>query len=985
MHTTRVPFVPVLFFFLALSHGVLDACEPKDSESEIVAQFLKRCQSRQFSEAAKLFSEELRFQLPETKLKIFFNRLREKNVTHPDSDVDLLTGELISFDPPKPVTHPGGVLWEAVLHFGRAEPHVEIHASARLRAVIDSDKRIIAFEIMRIPGKPCPENAPWIYNGPELGKRLGLDHEINVEFFDVDGKPLDPEQCLNIYSNNKSLCRKIDTLPDEKRTRAFYWTDSDGSYWEPFTPEGKYSADRSFDWKGNTCSITTLPAGTYRLAVSVIPKNKDAHVKPGVAMTPPMTLDAENKAVSIRQSLSVPGTVQARIIDSETEKNIAGAALSVKSWNGTNLPIQVSRDWNRPVDGDDVLINLFLGRYVFVTSVYDRTPDGLVYDQPEEFTQEIVSGATAIFTARLKGRPHTEEELNARWPYVISGAVSNLDGKPVPHAEIVVTGYLGHRPGSQKTIADENGNYSLRFSDHSVTAFRLIGGANPTPEKPRTLAISISVSCPGHVWKGAKNSDGKIVSDQFLIQNEKSGVWSRDDKHHLTCYEPKPSVAVQGENWDEKLAVYAREPKTIDIVVQPSVSIRGKVVFDEPPGEPPGEPDPNSYYGPFVQTVLDLKREERASWQPAFSGPLDKNLNFVTDTLPTEMDAFLEVSCALPDAWKNDKVVAKTDFFKLPHVGRYEAVLRWKTEEKNGIKRHRIYVDSLTDKDGNKIELMYTKPSQPVDYLFNYWTISGVVNDDLGKPVPDATVKLYRSYGYAPVLSRTLTTDSEGKFSHKITAGRRNEGDHRHGGEFYVIRAEKTGHLQKRLDQDVVVFLSDEKQPEQKTRFIAGLSTAVAVPALGEHTQDMILNRNPLIEGVLRDDEGRPLGGHDLGLMDELNLDRDRMKELALDHTQCVTGRDGRFRIEKCPTETPLRFRLFLQDIYGEDESGENDILVTNDFTFKPAEKYEIVLRLHGKSDGSRQLLLVSARSRSDEDAVHSLPAEGYAQAAMPP
>lgn len=547
-------------------------------------------------------------------------------------------------------------------------------------------------------------------------------------------------------------------------------------------------------------------------------------------------------------------------------------------------------------------------------------------------------------------------------PFLITGSVRDLDGKPLSHAEITIMGYLGHRPGRKTVSADENGNYSFRFSRHSITAMWMNRNEPPTPEKPELLPMSISAERPGYVWKGVRKDDGTIVSDKFLARAE-NGQYSRTDSHGMTCVEPEPTGAyAEKAGYDKYNAVFAEKPAVIDIVMRPAVRFRGELPFDEP--VEPADPNNRSSAWTRSSVTFNLPRAERASRQPVFYGPLEETggrWRFDVSVLPYEVDAFLSFTTRLPGAWKEDVTVARTDWFKMPPTGDYTAGLRWDVQEKDGRKLRKLRVDSIVDAAGKAIEPGDAKPVVPVDYLLNRWMIEGTVRDDQGGPLQGAEVGFYRHDGWMFRHKKSATTDAGGRYRIELEAVNRYPYGYKlHGpgdGELCDLRVKKEGFSQRNFDAGHLVFLSDKEDPGMEIFSYKTYSTDRIVPLGKPGTADVVMNRNAKIEGDLSDENGKPLAGFGMLLRsDRKRIDNDARKQYGLPGDDFKTDENGKFDVDRFVDDKVARFQL------SERAPGEKDMLRTHGIRLSPGDRVTVRLRLETTDDGSRRLSIVSGR-----------------------
>jgi protocatechuate 3,4-dioxygenase beta subunit len=554
----------------------------------------------------------------------------------------------------------------------------------------------------------------------------------------------------------------------------------------------------------------------------------------------------------------------------------------------------------------------------------------------------------------------TQEGLDAHRQHSITGTVLDESGNPLSPATIRLWGTF-FRPTSKTTTADAEGKFLLRFNPYELDMVRNGGGEPPTPDNPHQRGIRIEVESPGYVWKGVRTADGQFISEPFFSKREPQGIFSRADSFFLTCFEPEPSDAIKiARNICPQTSVHPHKPLSLDLVMQPSVHIRGTILFDEPPED--AAPDDRWAAWQPARLIFDLPRAETASGQPIFYGQANNDFRFVIDAFPQKIDVFLTAGTRQPASWKEDTIVAQTDFFQLPPAGTYDAVLKWETIERHGIRLRRLVFDSLSDADGNNVAVVYTKPSVPIDYLFNRWTLHGTVRDDLGRPIEGAEVRFYRHDGWKPREPRTtVTTNSAGMYEVEIKPGNRYPYKDKlrgaEGGDFYIVRVFKEGFLQKHLETDIAVFLSDDdtipnvEVAEQESFSFREYSTNTIVAPRTRRQIDFAMDRTAEVNVLLLDDAGQPLSGYAIGFANNLRIDNDFLRELRLDPRFAPTDSNGKLTLRRFLLRVPGWFWLNR-------EKGENDILQTDSVTFAPGTTYHVELRLQKDALGNRRLVL---------------------------
>jgi hypothetical protein len=98
------------------------------------------------------------------------------------------------------------------------------------------------------------------------------------------------------------------------------------------------------------------------------------------------------------------------------------------------------------------------------------------------------------------------------------------------------------------------------------------------------------------------------------------------------------------------------------------------------------------------------------------------------------------------------------------------------------------------------------------------------------------------------------------------------------------------------MNQQNLVFLSDEKNPTEKTFTNDGKETSRFAVPLESSTFDLVLNRNPSVAGILLGDRDKPLAGHRLALGSDIEFDA-HDQDMRTDIYGINTDKEGKFRI----------------------------------------------------------------------------------------
>jgi 5-hydroxyisourate hydrolase-like protein (transthyretin family) len=269
-------------------------------------------------------------------------------------------------------------------------------------------------------------------------------------------------------------------------------------------------------------------------------------------------------------------------------------------------------------------------------------------------------------------------------------------------------------------------------------------------------------------------------------------------------------------------------------------------------------------------------------------------------------------------------------------------------------------MDSINDEQGKPFALHVTRKPEVPGYQTMYWILTGTVRDDLGNPLEGVKVQFYRGDSIRYEGVQTVTTVADGKYSFKIIAHNTNRSEDEDGG-FISLKAIKEGFFEQNLNRNNLIFLSDIKNPAGRTFTYKNSETSHWAPPLESATFDLMLRRNPSVEGILRADDGKPLVGYPMFMGSDMEFDAFD-SDMQTDIRSINTDKEGKFRIEKFPAEVKFWF------VTADQRENDNDILRTNNVIFAPGAAYKVGLRLKKGENDSRRLMLETIMDADGND-----------------
>ena len=289
---------------------------------------------------------------------------------------------------------------------------------------------------------------------PSAPKENEPGASIDVQVFDIYGQPVE-RSTVFIYR----------ALSEDQAAEKDDWQDpATEQRWRP--QQGKHAHIRPTRPNtapiDGTTRISGLPAGTYRLVAS-----SGGQTATPLGVSDVIRLDAkENKNVTLRMAKG--GAVRFEVVDASNGKPLDRPSV----WMAATPPTTPPGLIGLPIRDHAVSTFEYLqpGKYEFTIE-----QDALSLNEPEYDVQkrivEVTDGDTQRVQVALAGRPLTDPEIKTRWPYVVTGTVTDANGKPIQAATVVATdGTDGGFPWAPNKLfywgrarTDERGRYTLRF------------------------------------------------------------------------------------------------------------------------------------------------------------------------------------------------------------------------------------------------------------------------------------------------------------------------------------------------------------------------------------------------------------------------------------------------------------------------------------------------------------------------------------------
>jgi hypothetical protein len=161
---------------------------------------------------------------------------------------------------------------------------------------------------------------------------------------------------------------------------------------------------------------------------------------------------------------------------------------------------------------------------------------------------EVIKGQENEVTIRLDPNELKEAQIKKRWPWSVTGKVTDEQGRPMEGVRVQVAAGWGTLGRSDEDVTDADGRYTLRF---------IPGGLVMTETKGAWYAAIVSAFKDGYY-------EANLCSQGDLAM----------------AYEPIDPNA-RGKRWRYQGVVLPNEPYEVDFVMVPSARIKGRLIDEE--------------------------------------------------------------------------------------------------------------------------------------------------------------------------------------------------------------------------------------------------------------------------------------------------------------------------------------------------------------------------------------------------------------------
>ncbi|MHC4399733.1 MAG: M56 family metallopeptidase [Planctomycetota bacterium] len=409
--------------------------EAKKDPAEIAEAVIELLRDEEFTKASDYFEPKLRRTLSAEKLKRLWHDLSSTHGEIQDAAPKDPQDPFPREDPRRfghVTLFPVKVAWE--------------QGELEFRLAFD-DEKISGLWLDRAAGHEPPKGFPegGFLFGDRVKQAAKAKSSIEIRVLDLYGQPI--EQCaVAVWRALSTEEPPEDGDWQDPATRRAWRLMETGSI-QPAKPN-----ERPTD---GTTTVSELPPGTYR----VVAISLGSQAITPLAFTGPMRLDGTEQTHRVMLRMKPGGNVRFQVVDAADGKPLDNPAVWMEAGPRT-LPPELTALPRRDANTFEHLPG---GRYQFSVSRSAAFPDDLEHDLNKELhTVDVVEGETRQVRVVLKGRPLTEKEITSRWPWIVSGTVTDAAGNSIEGVAVrAVVPRCEEVLGSATT--DARGEYTFRF------------------------------------------------------------------------------------------------------------------------------------------------------------------------------------------------------------------------------------------------------------------------------------------------------------------------------------------------------------------------------------------------------------------------------------------------------------------------------------------------------------------------------------------
>lgn len=369
------------------------------------------------------------------------------------------------------------------------------------------------------------------------------DLKIEARVVGVDGKS--PERCSITFweaIDSESAEKTVENPVASRFSIPHVWHDSGtGKTWQPI---------HNFGAKDGATKEGLAP-GDYRVTASI------GHGDPTMlAVSDPIRLDGSREHTVVALAIQEGPSLTIKAVDAQTGKPLEYAAIRLVRPDGLPVVSWSSGAWSvflrenqhtfEHLAPGDYTLEVFRLAYQYGQNEYaaEQMPTNV----------RLVANRGQQMTVKLKAVGPSEEEAQRRWPWSVTGTVTDQNGRPLVGVEVRASCGIGSLRPTGATNTDEQGRYTLRFGPGMRVRNDATGkwGAG-------IQAATIFAFKPDHTEKNLCRQGDLRMGDKL----PEKGDHSYGDRDRV---------------------VVPNQPRRLDFVMVPAASLEGELVDEQ--GEP---------------------------------------------------------------------------------------------------------------------------------------------------------------------------------------------------------------------------------------------------------------------------------------------------------------------------------------------------------------------------------------------------------------
>jgi hypothetical protein len=289
-----------------------------------------------------------------------------------------------------------------------------------------------------------PESAP-----------LPLTLEIKARIVEPDGKPVaNTTMCLWRAADGTAV-----KIPP-KHPRSSY--DLGPCRWEDRATGTTWDLIDDAYMHGDSITLPGLSAGDYRLTVWGSLTSQFQQAEPVIGLSPVIRLDGRQATTTETIRFETGPSLTIDAVDEATGAKVTGSDLTLVRPDGLPVTPHGRGAIHSFAAGRFTYPHLPPGRYTLQVDCPARQyGDPNYVCQQSPLAIEIPDGRDTEVTVKLTSVPLSQAEIQQRWPWIITGKVTDASGTALED----VTIYVNRNYGNQvQVLTDKDGSYTIRFA-----------------------------------------------------------------------------------------------------------------------------------------------------------------------------------------------------------------------------------------------------------------------------------------------------------------------------------------------------------------------------------------------------------------------------------------------------------------------------------------------------------------------------------------